>query len=224
MKKVNCNVIRDILPLYADNVVSDDTRAIVEEHLGCCEECCNEIFAMKKELMLPVKRDLQLEEAKVLLRLRRRLQIKKALIVAVAVLAVLGILSGLYYWANTKKLYVPYEELQLEVVKSDKYLLAEYKGTYSEVVATEIFEREAEDGGYILECQVMVICAYETPWSRYIEPLFKWSKEEEENHIFLGAQYEVDQIYYGDFDTRIIQRGAADSFDNLKLIWSEPNY
>ena len=36
--KINCRVIRDILPLYVDGVVSEDTSALVEEHLTECEE------------------------------------------------------------------------------------------------------------------------------------------------------------------------------------------
>ena len=32
MEKINCNVIQDILPLYIDDVVSDDTKELVEEH------------------------------------------------------------------------------------------------------------------------------------------------------------------------------------------------
>ncbi len=39
MKEINCNIIKDILPLYVDGVVSDDTKEIVEEHLEHCEEC-----------------------------------------------------------------------------------------------------------------------------------------------------------------------------------------
>ena len=29
MEKINCNVIQDILPLYIDEVVSDDTKELV---------------------------------------------------------------------------------------------------------------------------------------------------------------------------------------------------
>ncbi|MBQ3501344.1 MAG: zf-HC2 domain-containing protein, partial [Oscillospiraceae bacterium] len=32
-----CNIIRDILPLYAEKIVSEDTAAFVEEHLEHCE-------------------------------------------------------------------------------------------------------------------------------------------------------------------------------------------
>lgn len=34
-----CDVIRDLLPLYADNVVSDASREIIEQHLPECPGC-----------------------------------------------------------------------------------------------------------------------------------------------------------------------------------------
>ena len=39
MKKITCEIIKDILPLYVDDVVSADTRTMVEEHLAECESC-----------------------------------------------------------------------------------------------------------------------------------------------------------------------------------------
>ena len=38
MKQISCNVIKDILPLYLDDVVSQDTREMVEEHLRCLQK------------------------------------------------------------------------------------------------------------------------------------------------------------------------------------------
>ena len=37
--KNSCDVIRDLLPLYADDACSEDSRKIVEEHLAECPEC-----------------------------------------------------------------------------------------------------------------------------------------------------------------------------------------
>lgn len=37
--KLNCNVIRDLLPLYADQICSDESRELVEEHLAECVDC-----------------------------------------------------------------------------------------------------------------------------------------------------------------------------------------
>lgn len=33
MNKISCNVIQDLLPLYMDQVVSEYSRILVEEHL-----------------------------------------------------------------------------------------------------------------------------------------------------------------------------------------------
>lgn len=37
--KLNCNVIHDLLPLYADQICSDESRELVKEHLAECEDC-----------------------------------------------------------------------------------------------------------------------------------------------------------------------------------------
>lgn len=37
--KLNCNVIRDLLPLYADQICSDESRELVEEHIAECGGC-----------------------------------------------------------------------------------------------------------------------------------------------------------------------------------------
>ena len=47
--KNDCNIIRDILPLYAEDMVSADTSAFVEEHLTKCAECRAELENLKSE-------------------------------------------------------------------------------------------------------------------------------------------------------------------------------
>ena len=37
MSKISCNVIQDIMPLYVDEIVSEDTKKLVEEHLKECD-------------------------------------------------------------------------------------------------------------------------------------------------------------------------------------------
>ena len=38
-EKDNCDVIRDLLPGYIDNILSDAGSELVKNHLGECEEC-----------------------------------------------------------------------------------------------------------------------------------------------------------------------------------------
>ena len=57
MSKISCQIIRDILPLYVDDVVSDDTRHMVEEHLVHCDDCRRLAAEMQGEIVLPVEND-----------------------------------------------------------------------------------------------------------------------------------------------------------------------
>ena len=43
MSKISCEVIKDMLPLYYDNVCSDDSKRMVEEHLSYCDNCKMEL-------------------------------------------------------------------------------------------------------------------------------------------------------------------------------------
>lgn len=44
---MNCDIIRDLLPLYADDVCSEASREIVEQHLETCEGCREELRGMR---------------------------------------------------------------------------------------------------------------------------------------------------------------------------------
>lgn len=45
--KNECSIVRDILPLYLENMVSDETGTFVKEHLKGCPECTAELEALK---------------------------------------------------------------------------------------------------------------------------------------------------------------------------------
>ena len=47
---VTCNVIEDLLPLYADGICSEDSRTIVEHHTAVCSECKKKLEAMTAKI------------------------------------------------------------------------------------------------------------------------------------------------------------------------------
>lgn len=49
MKK-DCDIIRDLLPLYSDKICSESSRELVEEHCAQCSECTEMLEAMSEEL------------------------------------------------------------------------------------------------------------------------------------------------------------------------------
>ena len=50
MKKISCDVIKDLLPLYKDDVCSEKSKDLIEEHLPECEDCREYLDALSSEL------------------------------------------------------------------------------------------------------------------------------------------------------------------------------
>lgn len=51
MKNLNCEVIQDLLPLYQDNICSETSRQLVEEHLQSCSDCSTLLTKLKNTLL-----------------------------------------------------------------------------------------------------------------------------------------------------------------------------
>jgi hypothetical protein len=49
--KISCDIIRDLLPLYHDNVCSTDSRKLIIEHLDNCEKCKAELKKYDAEIV-----------------------------------------------------------------------------------------------------------------------------------------------------------------------------
>lgn len=53
--KLSCDVIKDILPLYAEDMVSNATKEVVEEHISVCADCTRELESLNQARKLPVE-------------------------------------------------------------------------------------------------------------------------------------------------------------------------
>lgn len=95
-----CHVVRDLLPLYHDGVVSAETRSAVGEHLMGCESCRAEYAAMAKPL--PEQAGASgstLDRFRALMRRQKRKKILAIVLAAVlAVAATAGIGAALSQW------------------------------------------------------------------------------------------------------------------------------
>ena len=87
--KITCNIIRDLLPLYAEDLVSEDTRVMVDEHLRECEDCTKQFGIIKKAAQIPVDVD-----AGALKRVENTIRRKRVLAVLTALMLTLTIVLG----------------------------------------------------------------------------------------------------------------------------------
>lgn len=97
MSKMNCELIKDLLPLYADKVCSEESTKAVGEHIAGCAECRRELEKLGTSLKLPVVND-----ANAIKGIRNRIRIEKAVIACViAVIVLLGAFVGVNFLLNT---------------------------------------------------------------------------------------------------------------------------
>lgn len=54
---ISCDIIRDLLPLYAEDLVSEDSKKLVDEHLSGCDDCTKLLGKLKKETPLTIETD-----------------------------------------------------------------------------------------------------------------------------------------------------------------------
>ena len=59
MNNLKCCIARDLLPLYIDDVLSQETTQDLRNHLKSCEGCRNDHLALTKELQIPSNSTIQ---------------------------------------------------------------------------------------------------------------------------------------------------------------------
>lgn len=88
MDKVHCNIIQDLLPLYADDVVSSESKAMVDAHLISCPECREILNEIRSSIPVP-----QHSNTTLIKKIKRKQQIKSvalAVVLALFFYAIIG--------------------------------------------------------------------------------------------------------------------------------------
>lgn len=106
MNKISCNIIRDILPLYVDEVVSEDTRTMVTGHLEQCAQCRKQYESMKTRVEVPVENDIR-----PLKRFKTTWKKKKIILVCLTVLITVVCVSGaVFIYGQARKQALLYSQ------------------------------------------------------------------------------------------------------------------
>ena len=118
-KDLPCAVVRDLLPLYHDGVVSSDTSDLIEAHLEGCENCRNELNSIhcdetiEGNLIEQDKNAYFKEFRDGVKSLRRNGTIRGLIIAAVAMVTFLG---GIAFLSNETVIKIGPDDLQIDDV------------------------------------------------------------------------------------------------------------
>ena len=111
---INCNIVKDLLPSYIDNISSEETKQLVEEHLKECEKCKEYLESMKSEISVS-----GVDEKKAIKIFSK--EIKKKRLVAIILSIVITLILVIVCWIifGKKDFIMPYEENLITVEKNE---------------------------------------------------------------------------------------------------------
>ena len=178
--KISCEVIRDLLPLYAEDIASQDTQIMVERHLKSCHSCAEELEEMEKKPGNPLPVDTYIKPLK---KLRNTLFKKKLQTIALTVMLTITIAAVII--ANlTAPDYIPYSHEVVNITeKSDGTVLVEFR---DDVSGYDLNRYKAEDeSGYEYH-----ITTWDSYWSRNI------IKNTVQNTVLNPNGEKVSAVYY----------------------------
>lgn len=130
--KISCNVIEDLLPLYADNVASEDSQKLIEEHLKECSSCKIMLAQMQKIQNTDLSRNC-LEDANVLKKIRSRICRKRIFCAVLASAVVLAGYSTANYLYCNKQTYLSWEDSGLYIKDEKLYSTYNKSGRFFSV-------------------------------------------------------------------------------------------
>lgn len=88
-EKLSCDIVRDLLPNYVENLTSEKTNQSIREHLEGCEDCTEELQEMKQEITtFAVKNKKEAKEFKGFLKYKK-MQILSTVLYASGLLGIL---------------------------------------------------------------------------------------------------------------------------------------
>mgnify|MGYP002153976345 CR=1 FL=1 len=130
----NCNIVKDLIPLYKENLLSEESKTFVEDHLKSCSECEN---------LLKDKIELEKSESKPLDFVEKSIK-KETRYFTLAVIALLGsILIFIISYLNTPR-HLEYEKGLYKVYRSDDIYTVEFSDKVSGIDYTN-----TEDAVYL---------------------------------------------------------------------------
>ena len=182
--KVTCNVIKDVLPLYIENMLSDDSCTMVEEHIEQCQECKNYLDEMRTSNEIPVDRN-----TSPLLKIKSTLRKKKIQTVILSMMFSIMLFVITSAFLTTPE-YIPYREKSVAINEiGNGSVLAQFEDT---VYGYDINKYPTDDNtGFVYN-----ITTWNSIWNRNIE------KSNANNTILNPNGEKVVSVYYYQTDGR----------------------
>ena len=162
--KYECDIAMDLMPLYVDDLLSENSKIFVKNHIDSCESCRKYYEKLSSEIKIPVSKEARFSDIRPIEYLKENLS-KKILKKVLAFVLVIGFLVGSFAFATLYE--IPIDTSEVDFYVKDDFLMMKYDGKgdllYS---AGESWDNK----------KVWTIYFWQTPWEKYLSPLYEKEK------------------------------------------------
>lgn len=132
--KITCDIIQDLLPLYADRVLSEDSRLLVEEHLTECP-VCSERLSKDLPLSSPIEATASAEPLK---RIKKKMLKKNLVIALIVAVCILLLCASAVFFVFFDEIPIAYDPTLVSAKEADDetidiYKTGDYYGSSAEI-------------------------------------------------------------------------------------------
>ena len=95
----NCGIIKDLIPMYVENLTSEDSNQLIKEHLQSCDDCTNYLINVESELPNDDFLDSEVEkdDRKLIRGIKRR--ISNLMFIAILIGILIGLVLSLKFFS-----------------------------------------------------------------------------------------------------------------------------
>ena len=180
--KYDCDIVKDLMPLYIDDVLSDNSKIFVKNHIDSCESCKKYYEKLSKEIKIPVSKESRISDLKPIKYLKENLS-RKIIKKVLSLVLVVGLCIGSFLFTYLYKL--PVNPQKVEFYENGNYLKMKYQEKGD--ILFSAGDAWKNDGTWTVNFS-------QTPWERYIAPLYK-----KEQYVFDFMRLDmVDKVYDSD--------------------------
>lgn len=211
-KKIDCKIVKDLLPLYIDDLVSDETRMYVEKHLKECSECMDEYKKMSEELIVPINSEVNRKDAEIISEIKKKFKNKKFRSSLFSSLAVAVIFISLFFYSTLYEIPIEYSANNMNIIEDSGKLYLNYRGNFygsKGFSYSKNYKDKTTD----------VIYLYDTPLEKLMSKINKNEGKNKISRIYVGGAKDISEVYYGKFNIKD-SKDMKEEIKNKKLIWS----
>ena len=213
--KYKCNIVKDLLPLYVEDVTSQDSNKIIEEHLKECEECKKHYEELKDGSFIEELKEEQVNEEntkKTMKTIKKKIILGKLFFALISAIVVIITLFSTYSYMNNKIVPIQYDN-NISVIERNGNIYAVLKNNTYINAKSKSVEITNEEG----KTEKFLYFYFSTTlWENNFKPISDYYTE----YILIPRDKEkADKIYYyvGDY-TGLEEK---EDIENATLIWKK---